>query len=144
MPKVNAGRRVHRRSARTRKPAPITYEATPRAGDPHRHLHLQVNARVFAAGAWRGLHSVGVRDMIEAINGIGHAAVATDPEFRAAMAARGLTLDGIGGRGPMRGRTRSSPPTALTWWRGGTPSSATSASATPPLQPRSRRPRWDG
>jgi conjugative relaxase-like TrwC/TraI family protein len=40
---------------------------TSRAGDPHRHLHLQVNARVFAAGAWRGLHSVGVRDMIEAM-----------------------------------------------------------------------------
>lgn len=30
--------------------------------------------------------------MIEAINGIGHAAVATDPEFRAALAARGFTL----------------------------------------------------
>ena len=66
---------------------------TSRAGDPHRHLHLQVNARVFAAGAWRGLHSVGVRDMIEAINGIGHAAVSTNPELRAALAARGFTLD---------------------------------------------------
>jgi exodeoxyribonuclease V alpha subunit len=70
---------------------------TSRAGDPHRHLHLQVNARVFAAGAWRGLHSVGVREMIEAINGIGHAAVATDPEFRAVLAARGLTLDAATG-----------------------------------------------
>ena len=66
---------------------------TSRAGDLHRHLHLQVNARVFAAGAWRGLHSVGVRDMIEAINGIGHAAVATDPELRAVLAARGFTLN---------------------------------------------------
>lgn len=66
---------------------------TSRAGDPHRHLHLQVNARVFAEGTWRGLHSVGVRDMIEAINGIGHAAVATDPEFRAALAAYGFTVD---------------------------------------------------
>ncbi len=27
---------------------------TSRAGDPHRHLHLQVNARVLAAGKWRG------------------------------------------------------------------------------------------
>lgn len=26
---------------------------TSRAGDPHRHLHLQVNARVFAEGTWR-------------------------------------------------------------------------------------------
>lgn len=66
---------------------------TSRAGDPHRHLHLQVNARVFAAGAWRGLHSVGVRDMIEAINGIGHAAVATNPDFRAVLAVHGFTLD---------------------------------------------------
>src|SRR4051794_28234405 len=30
---------------------------TSRAGDPHRHLHLQINARVFAAGQWRGLHT---------------------------------------------------------------------------------------
>src|SRR3954454_10526292 len=35
---------------------------TSRAGDPHRHLHLQFNARVFAARKWRGLHTVGVRD----------------------------------------------------------------------------------
>ena len=35
---------------------------TSRAGDPHRHVHLQINARVFAAGKWRGLHTVGVRD----------------------------------------------------------------------------------
>ena len=60
---------------------------TSRAGDPHRHLHLQVNARVFAEQRWRGLHTVGVRDSIEAINGIGHAAMITDPQFRAALAA---------------------------------------------------------
>src|SRR3954447_3999395 len=64
-----------------------------RAGDPHRHLHLQVNARVFAAGAWRGLHSVGVVDSVDAINGIGHAAVMCDPEFRGVLAAHGYTLD---------------------------------------------------
>src|SRR5918997_194871 len=69
---------------------------TSRAGDPHRHLHLQINARVFAAGRWRGLHTVGVRDLLAAINGIGHAAVATDPQFRAAMAAHGYTLDATG------------------------------------------------
>ncbi len=66
---------------------------TSRAGDPHRHLHLQVNARVFADGTWRGLHTVGFRDSIEALNGIGHAAVMTDPDFRAALAAAGFTLD---------------------------------------------------
>jgi exodeoxyribonuclease V alpha subunit len=69
---------------------------TSRAGDPHRHLHLQINARVFAAGRWRGLHTVGVRDFLAAINGIGHAAVACDPQFRAALAAHGYTLDEIG------------------------------------------------
>jgi conjugative relaxase-like TrwC/TraI family protein len=66
---------------------------TSRAGDPHRHLHLQVNARVFAVGQWRGLHTVGFRDYIEAINGIGHAAVMCDPDFRATLAGAGFTLD---------------------------------------------------
>lgn len=74
--------------------AAVVRHYTSRAGDPHRHLHLQINARVWAAGKWRGLHSVGVRDMIEAINGIGHAAVATNPEFRTVLAAHGFTLDG--------------------------------------------------
>ncbi len=73
--------------------AAVIRHYTSRAGDPHRHLHLQINARVFAKGAWRGLHSVGVRDMIEAINGIGHAAVATDPGFRAALAKAGFTME---------------------------------------------------
>lgn len=76
--------------------AAVIRHYTSRAGDPHRHLHLQINARVFAKGAWRGLHSVGVRDSIEAINGIGHAAVMCDPEFRNALAARGYTLDEAG------------------------------------------------
>lgn len=66
---------------------------TSRTGDPHRHLHLQINARVYAAGGWRGLHSVGFRDSIEAINGIGHAAIATDPEFRAVLARHGFNID---------------------------------------------------
>jgi exodeoxyribonuclease V alpha subunit len=66
---------------------------TSRAGDPHRHLHLQINARVVAEGRWRGLHTVGVRDSINAINGIGHAAMMTDPGFRQALAQHGFTLD---------------------------------------------------
>ena len=73
--------------------AAVVRHHTSRVGDPHRHLHLQINARVFARGAWRGLHSVGVVDSIEAINGIGHAAVACDPEFRSVLAAHGYTLD---------------------------------------------------
>ncbi len=82
--------------------AAVIRHYTSRAGDPHRHLHLQINARVSTRSAtgdpeWRGLHSVGVRDMIEAINGIGHAAVATDPEFRTVLARHGLTLDAMTG-----------------------------------------------
>ena len=73
--------------------AAVVRHYTSRAGDPHRHLHLQINARVFAAGKWRGLHSVGVVDSIEAINGIGHAAVMCDPEFRHTLAAHGYTLN---------------------------------------------------
>ena len=69
---------------------------TSRAGDPHRHLHLQVNARVFAAGKWRGLDTVAVRDSINAVNGIGYAAVACDPAFRAALTAHGYTLNRAG------------------------------------------------
>ena len=66
---------------------------TSRAGDPHRHLHVQINARVWAAGKWRGLHTVGVRDMIDAVNGIGHAAVMCDPVFRQVLADRGFTVN---------------------------------------------------
>lgn len=73
--------------------AAVVRHFTSRAGDPHRHLHLQINARVFADGAWRGIHTVGVRDSLEAINGIGHAAVMTNPGFRAALGTHGLTLD---------------------------------------------------
>jgi len=76
--------------------AAVVRHYTSRAGDPHRHLHLQINAKVFAVGKWRALHSLGTRDSIEAINGIGHAAVMCDPEFRAALAAHGYTVDADG------------------------------------------------
>ncbi len=56
-------------------------------------MHLQINARVLTKGQWRGLHTVGVRDSIDAINGIGHAAMMTDPAFRQALAEHGFTLD---------------------------------------------------
>ncbi len=39
--------------------AAVVRHHTSRAGDPHRHLHVQVNARVWAKGAWRGIHTVG-------------------------------------------------------------------------------------
>ncbi|WP_342780344.1 MobF family relaxase [Nocardioides rubriscoriae] len=78
--------------------AAVVRHYTSRAGDPHSHLHVQINARVRAGGVeagglWRGLHSVGVVDSIEAINGIGHAAVVCDPHLRQTLAAHGFTLD---------------------------------------------------
>jgi exodeoxyribonuclease V alpha subunit len=73
--------------------AAVVAHRTSRAGDPHWHLHLQVSSRVWAAGTWRGLHTVGFRESIAAINGIGHAAVMTDPGFRAALAAHGYHVD---------------------------------------------------
>ena len=72
--------------------AAVIRHHTSRAGDPHRHLHLQINARVFAVGQWRGLHTVGLRDMVAALNGIGHAAVMCDPQFRTVLAQHGFTL----------------------------------------------------
>jgi hypothetical protein len=77
--------------------AAVVRHYTSRTGDPHRHLHLQINARVLAEGTWRGVHSVGMRDSLAAINGIGHAAVTTDPEFRAVLAAHGFTFDPVTG-----------------------------------------------
>ena len=73
--------------------AAVVRHYTSRAGDPHRHLHLQLNARVLAGGRWRGLHSVGIVDSIEAINGIGHAAVMCNPGLRETLAVHGYTLD---------------------------------------------------
>ncbi len=114
--------------------AAVIRHYTSRAGDPHRHLHLQINARVWAAGKWRGLHTVGVRDSLDAINGIGHAAVMCDPDFRTALAAHGYSPRPRGGgghrarrvrrrvqrprgpdrpsRGPVRGRVARGPPRA--------------------------------
>ncbi len=87
---------------------------TSRAGDPHRHLHVQINARVWAEGKWRGLHTVGVRDMIDAVNGIGHAAVMCDLVFRQVLADRGFTINNQSGEvkelagfvGPFSSRAR--------------------------------------
>ena len=73
--------------------AAVVRHYTSRAGDPHRHLHVQINARVQVGGRWRGLHSVGVVDSIEAINGIGHAAVMCDPDLRQTLAEHGYTLN---------------------------------------------------
>ena len=93
----HATTRVGPRGAQVQVPvqeleAAVVRHYTSRAGDPHRHLHVQINARVVAEGKWRGLHTVGVRESLDAINGIGHAAVMTDPHFRIMLALHGLSL----------------------------------------------------
>ena len=95
---TRVGPRGHQVQVRVREiETAVVRHYTSRAGDPHRHLHLQINARVFAEDKWRGLHTVGVRDSLGAINGIGHAGVICDPDFRAALAGRGFTLEAASG-----------------------------------------------
>lgn len=69
---------------------------TSRAGDPHRHIHLQFNARVPIGEMWRGIDSASLLRMQRAINAIGHRAVAGDEGFRQALAAHGYTLNADG------------------------------------------------
>ena len=98
----HATTRVGPRGAQFQVPVEVLEAATvrhytSRAEDPHWHLHLQLLSRVFAAGKWRGLHTVGVRDFLGAINGIGHAAMACDPELNTAFATHGYRKDATGG-----------------------------------------------
>ena len=70
---------------------------TSREGDPHRHVHLMLNARVKAPdGTWRGLHSVALRQHIPAINALGHRVLVTDRGLHQALASRGYSLGADG------------------------------------------------
>jgi hypothetical protein len=66
---------------------------TSRAGDPHRHIHLQVGTRVHAAGAWRALDTAALFRQQGAIRALGTAVIAADPQLAAVLEAHGLTLD---------------------------------------------------
>ncbi|MET4705162.1 MobF family relaxase [Frigoribacterium sp. UYMn621] len=70
---------------------------TSRAGDPHRHIHLQVGTRVHAAGAWRGLDTAALFRQQGAIRALGTAVIAADPQLAAVLEAHGLTLDAATG-----------------------------------------------
>lgn len=99
---ANVSTRVGRRGQQRQIPAARVELArighfTSRAGDPHRHIHLQVNARVFAGGKWRGIDSAAMLRMQRAINGIGSLSMASNPEFRAALAAHGYTVNAASG-----------------------------------------------
>jgi len=64
-----------------------------RAGDPHRHVHVQWNTRVFAEGKWRGLHTAATLKQQGALRGVGEAAINSDMRLRTALADAGFAFD---------------------------------------------------
>lgn len=71
---------------------------TSRAGDPHRHVHVQWNTRVYAEGQWRGLHTAATLRQQAALRGVGEAAINSNAELRDALARVGLTFDAATGK----------------------------------------------
>ncbi len=70
---------------------------TSRAGDPHRHIHMQIGNRVFAAGKWRGLDTAALFKQQGAIRALGTAVIAANPELASVLDRHGLTLDPVTG-----------------------------------------------
>ncbi|MBS0476109.1 MAG: AAA family ATPase [Proteobacteria bacterium] len=66
---------------------------TSRAGDPHRHIHMQVGTRVWATGKWRALDTAAMFKQQGAIRALGAAVVAASPELAAVLDKHGLTLN---------------------------------------------------
>lgn len=71
---------------------------TSRAGDPHRHIHVQWNTRVFAEGKWRGLWTTPTLKQQGALRGIGESTIRSNEGLRAALAQAGLTFDTATGK----------------------------------------------
>jgi len=70
---------------------------TSRAGDPHRHIHMQIGTRVFAAGKWRALDTAALFKQQGAIRAMGTAVIAAHPQLVQTLAEHGLTLDPVSG-----------------------------------------------
>jgi hypothetical protein len=70
---------------------------TSRAGDPHRHIHMQVGTRVWVAGKWRGLDTGAMFKQQGAIRALGTAVIAASPELAEVLDRHGLTLDPVSG-----------------------------------------------
>ena len=70
---------------------------TSRAGDPHRHIHMQVGTRVWAAGKWRALDTAAIFKQQGAIRALGTAVIAASPHLAEALDRHGLTLDPVTG-----------------------------------------------
>jgi hypothetical protein len=69
-----------------------------RAGDPHRHVHVQWNTRVFAEGKWRGLHTAATLKQQGALRGVGEAAINSDERLQSALAGAGFSFDAATGK----------------------------------------------
>ncbi|MDN3496900.1 relaxase domain-containing protein, partial [Planococcus sp. APC 4015] len=68
-----------------------------RALDPHAHRHLWLNVKVLGAdGKWSNVDSRVAMKLHTLINAEGDLAARTDPEWVAALARHGFTLDGDG------------------------------------------------
>ena len=70
---------------------------TSRAGDPHRHIHLQIGTRVWAAGAWRALDTAALFAQQGTIRALGTAVIAAHPQLAEELGEHGLTLDAVTG-----------------------------------------------
>ncbi|WP_454116405.1 MobF family relaxase [Microbacterium aurum] len=70
---------------------------TSRAGDPHRHIHMQIGTRVRAAGKWRALDTAALFKRQGAIRALGTAVIAAHPQLAQTLAEHGLTLDAASG-----------------------------------------------
>ena len=70
---------------------------TSRAGDPHRHIHMQIGTRVWAAGKWRALTTAALFKQQGAIRALGTAVIAAHPQLAQTLAEHDLTLDPVSG-----------------------------------------------
>lgn len=70
---------------------------TSRAGDPHRHIHMQIGTRVWAAGKWRALDTAALFTQQGAIRALGTAVIAAHPQLAQTLTEHGLTLDPVSG-----------------------------------------------
>jgi thymidine kinase len=69
-----------------------------RAGDPHRHVHVQWNTRVLAQGQWRALHTAATLKQQGALRGVGEAAINSHDGLQEALAAAGYEFEASSGR----------------------------------------------
>ncbi|MDR2348717.1 MAG: relaxase domain-containing protein, partial [Bifidobacteriaceae bacterium] len=70
---------------------------TSRAGDPHRHIHMQIGTRVWAGGKWRALDTAALFKQQGAIRALGTAVIAAHPGLAETLNRCGLTLDPVSG-----------------------------------------------